>query len=141
MKRLLVVEDSDEDFEAVVHVAERSRIPSSLVRATDAEFAMDLLLASKEQAFDLILLDNNLPGMSGVEMLQHVRSERRALHIPTVILTTSSNPRECAACYRAGANGYHVKAVAFDEWRQTLGLILEYWLKSAQLPKVDGWNP
>lgn len=141
MKRLLVVEDSDEDFEAVVRVAERSAIPSSLVRATDAEFAMDLLLASKEQAFDLILLDNNLPGMSGVEMLQHVRSERKLQHIPTVILTTSANPRECVACYRAGANAYHVKAVAFDEWRQTLGLILEYWLKSTQLPNVDGWNP
>lgn len=138
MKRLLVVEDSDDDFDAVAIAVESSPIPSTLVRATDAEIAMSTLLAEGAHAFDLILLDNNLPGMSGQEMVQLMRSEPRLAHIPTVVLTTSANPRECIACYRAGANAYHVKTLAFSEWRQILGQILEYWLRWTQLPVNDG---
>ncbi len=138
MKRLLVVEDSDDDFEAVAHAAGASPIPSTLVRATDAEIAMSTLLSRGERDFDLILLDNNLPGMSGCEMLLLLRSQPRLRHIPTVILTTSANPRECTACYNAGANAYHVKALSFTEWLQTLGHVLEYWLKWVHLPASDG---
>lgn len=138
MKRLLVVEDSPEDFLTVSQAAQRLRIPNTLVQAPDADIAMGLLHEAGQSAFDIIFLDNNLPGLSGYEMLLLVRNDPKLKHIPVVMLTTSANPRECAACYRGGANAYHVKALAFDEWRQRLGQILEYWLQWTQLPMDDG---
>jgi CheY-like chemotaxis protein len=138
MKRLLVVEDSPEDFLTVSQAAQLSPIPITLVRAIDADSAMGMLHEAGQSPFDLIFLDNNLPGLSGYEMLLLVRNDPKLKHIPIIMLTTSANPRECAACYRGGVNAYHVKALAFTEWRQTLGHILEYWLKWPQLPMNDG---
>jgi CheY-like chemotaxis protein len=63
----------------------------------------------------LILLDLNLRGMQGTEVLRELKGDRALATIPTVILTTSSRPSDREACERLGADGYHVKPASYQE--------------------------
>ncbi len=75
----------------------------------------------------LILLDLNLPGMDGYEILQRVKSNQQTRQIPIVILTTTDDPREIARCYELGCNVYVTKPVDYEQFSeaiQKLGLFL-----------------
>jgi CheY-like chemotaxis protein len=132
---VLVVEDCDEDFDTILEAVRRNGIRNPILRATDAVQAAQLLPPSATaQPFALVLLDQNLPGTSGCELLRELRREPWYRALPVVIYTTSDNPRDRSACYEAGANAYHVKSVRFEECLQTLTDLLHYWLERVNLP-------
>lgn len=136
---VLIVEDSDDDYDTVELAARRVGLGLRLVRAIDGESALALLAEQSAPGYRLVLLDNNLPGgMSGVDVLVELRSRAAVQHLPAVMFTTSSNTRDCLACYRAGANAYHVKAVGFDECLRTLAAIFSYWLREVVSPGAPG---
>lgn len=135
---ILVVEDSDEDFDTILEARRRGGIENRIVRAASAEAARRLLPATPEgEAFAFVILDQNLPGINGCDFLREIRQEPRYRGLPVVLFTTSINPRDCAACYEAGANAYHVKSVRFDECLRTLQEMFDYWLDSAVLPELQ----
>ena len=132
---VLVIEDSEIDFDTVLEAMRKSTIKNKIVHAVDADEAMRLLLPLTDASkFSFILLDHNLPGMSGCDFLRELRTMPRFRSIPVILYTTSSNPRDRDACYNAGANAYHVKSVRFDECLQILGDVFDYWLKRVALP-------
>jgi len=135
--RILVIEDSDDDYDTILEAARRAQLRGSIIRAIDAEDGMRALRQARS-GFDLLILDNNLPGPSGYELLLQIRSDPDLRRLPTVMFTTSRNPRECTACYEAGANAYHVKSVSFEECLRTISLIFQYWLQHAMLPNTGG---
>lgn len=136
---VLVVEDSDLDFDTILEATKRADIQNRIVHATDAEAAWNLLPPEgPAEPFAFILLDQNLPGMMGSEFLRELRSTKAYRSIPVVLYTTSDNPRDRAACYEAGANAYHVKSVRFDECLLLLGELFDYWLRRVSLP--DPYN-
>src|SRR5690554_3530370 len=131
LRPVLVVEDSPEDFDTVVRAAERSGVHNRFVHAANADEARRLLIdGGSEPAFALVLLDNNLPGTSGCELLEELRRNPCCHALPLVVYTTSTNPRDRAACFAAGASAYHVKSVRFDRCLATLAEIFERWLDS-----------
>lgn len=141
-RSILVVEDSDEDFDTMLEAARRSGLRSPLVRAVDGEDALMALEQSTVRGYRLVILDNNLPGgLSGYDVLVEMRTKPGLRHLPTVMFTTSSSPRDCLACYRAGANAYHVKPVAFDDCLRTLDTIFDYWLSATMSPTPEGARP
>jgi CheY-like chemotaxis protein len=83
---------------------------------------------------DLILLDLNLPSMSGREVLQKLKADPRFRAIPIIILTTSSNEEDVAFCYDAGANTYIIKEPSFAGLLAAIKVVKEYWLDTATLP-------
>ncbi len=83
---------------------------------------------------DLILLDLNLPSMSGREVLQKLKEDERFRAIPVIILTTSSHEEDIAFCYDAGANTYIIKEPSFAGLLASVKVVKEYWLETATLP-------
>lgn len=110
---LLVVEDSDEDYDMLSRAVKKSNIHCELYHCDNGQKALDLLKNQRQyqntQKFrkpSLILLDLNLPGTDGRKILEKIKSDAVLKSIPVVIFTTSSNRKDIEDCYEKGANAY-----------------------------------
>ncbi|EAR11965.1 two-component response regulator [Polaribacter irgensii 23-P] len=94
--------------------------------ANNGEEALEIL----EDALrwpDLILLDLNMPRISGLEFLSILKNNEQLKHIPTVILTTSDNQKDIEECYRIGVSGYIVKPLKYNDYIDKIQNVLSYW--------------
>lgn len=139
---ILVVEDSDEDFEATMRAFRKSEVTRPVRRCSDGEEALDYLLRRGHYALpdqaprpSMILLDLNLPGTDGREVLEQIKANEETRRTPVVILSTSSSPRDIDACYRFGANSYIIKPVNFDRFLRSIRTFSEYWFDAVTLPE------
>lgn len=139
---ILVVEDSPEDFEAIKRAFTRARINNPIFHVEEGDDALDYLFqrGTYADARDaprpgLVLLDLNLPGTDGREVLASVKSTPGLRRIPVVVLTTSSDPRDIDACYEAGANSYIQKPVDLSGFMTAMGRLKDYWLELVILPR------
>ncbi len=141
---LLIVEDSDEYFEVLSRTIERTSSKTiSISRCIDGDDALDYL--HHEGIYrdrlncpnpDLVLLDLNLPGTDGREVLTVIKQTDNLKTIPVAILTTSANPQDIQSCYQAGANTYILKPMGIHELRDLLRVFFDYWLTTAVLPST-----
>jgi CheY-like chemotaxis protein len=134
---VLVVEDNDGDFETVVEAAQRAGLPNLLRRVACGDECLHLLNASVQSRGllpALVLLDLNTPGDDGRDALRQIKACGLLRAIPTVVLSTSSNPRDVDFCYANHANAYHVKPVSHMAHLKTVQDIFSYWLGCALLP-------
>jgi two-component system response regulator len=134
---ILLVEDVAIDEKLTLRMFKRSNLQNEIVIARDGSEALDYLLG-KGQAHEpkelpaLVLLDLNLPRVSGLEVLRRVRADERTKHLPIVILTASKEEEDVVNGYALGANAYVRKPVefsAFTDAARTLGL---FWLMSSE---------
>jgi CheY-like chemotaxis protein len=134
---VLVVEDSDEDFETVMTAARMAGIGHEVRRAVSGDDCLQLLRGTPGlppvQAA-LVLLDLNTPHGDGRNALEQMYAEARLRAIPVVVVSTSANPRDVDFCYTFGANAYHVKPVSHAEHLAVLQGVFAYWLGSVVLP-------
>ena len=134
---IMVVEDSDEDFETVRDAARRSGFPHNIVRATSGDECMRLLREPQQGRYAmplLVILDLNTPNDDGREVLREIRADTKLKTLPVVVLSGSDNPRDLQFCYGFGANAYHVKPVDHALHLQVLQEIFHDWLGSVRLP-------
>ncbi len=139
---VLVVEDSDEDFVALTRViAQISALPLKIHRCKDGDDALDFLhqMGKYDQAShvffpELIILDLNLPGTDGREVLVTIKQSETLKTIPVVVLSTSANPKDITACYEAGANSYMLKPMDINGLKDSVKILLDYWFKLTVLP-------
>ena len=83
----------------------------------------------------MILLDLNLPGTDGREVLQHIKNDSEIAHIPVVVLTTSNNEFDIEACYENGANSYVKKPTSPDDYVAMAKVLKSFWFEWASLPE------
>ncbi|MGK7912420.1 MAG: response regulator [Synechococcus sp.] len=143
---LVVVEDSDEDYYALHRAIKKVCAPTHVVRCTDGDEALDFIRGTPLLAEQLssvestakhptaVLLDLNLPGTDGREVLEQLKQDKRYKSIPVVIFSTSSNPKDIDFCYQTGANGYLVKPMDVNELQNLVKAFADYWLKSNTPP-------
>ncbi len=132
---LLVVEDSPEDFEATRRSLVRGGLANPIVHVSDGDAALDYLFDAERRSVPaLILLDLNLPGTDGRQVLARVKDDARLREVPVVVLTTSRDNRDVEACYRAGANSYIQKPVDLAGFQRALRILREYWFDVVVLP-------
>jgi CheY-like chemotaxis protein len=131
---ILIVEDSDEDFAAFIRIIKSRSASLAIYRAQDGDDALDFLFRTGVYAPPavaprptLILLDLNLPGTDGREVIEQVKQNEQLKAIPIVVFTTSSNPKDIATCYRYGANSYLIKPIGTDTLEQTIHDFFHYW--------------
>ena len=80
------------------------------------------------------MLDLNLPGLDGVQVLTRIKSEPRLRAIPVVVLTTSHREEDVLQTYQAGANTYIQKPAEYPHYRELVSTIKLYWHETALLP-------
>ncbi|MEH2285721.1 MAG: response regulator [Nostoc sp.] len=138
---LLVVEDSNEDFEALQRFLGRSSIAIPIQRCVNGEQALAFLyrtgnFVDRESAPrpGLIMLDLNLPGTDGREVLRRIKQDDSLNMIPVVVFTTSNNPKDIEVCYRYGVNSYIVKPINFAQLKRDIQMLVEYWFEVTTLP-------
>ena len=119
---ILLVEDNDDDAELTVLAFQRAHLLNPVVIAEDGAIALDHLFGSgRFAAHDaalplLMILDLNLPKVSGLDVLRRVRAEERTRLMPVVILSTSDEDEDVINSYALGANAYVRKPVAFEDF-------------------------
>jgi CheY-like chemotaxis protein len=90
---------------------------------------------------DIILLDLNMPKLSGREVLKRLKTDARFRAIPVIILTTSRELEDVKICYNLGANSYITKQASFDEVVSAMKTLAEYWIEIATLPPRKTQTP
>jgi len=125
---ILVVEDSDEDFDTTADAAAQLPVPCALVRVLTIDDALAALKTG--QQFRLVILDNSLPCDEGHVFLRALRRHPVHWRTPVVAFTASGRQPERDVLYAAGVNSFHVKSVSYEENLWTLETILTYWLRA-----------
>lgn len=144
---LLIAEDSDEDFEVLKLLMQQMKVQNPIHRCTNGDKVLDFIYQEGECGDrrsaplpSAILLDLNLPGTDGREVLEQLKGDRSFKDIPIVIFTTSANPKDIKFCYQNGANGYLIKPVDIDELERIVRAFVEYWLQANISPGDDRSN-
>ncbi|XWK88559.1 MAG: response regulator [Phormidium sp.] len=138
----LLVEDSDEDFFAFERIVRKLSVTQAIYRCSDGDEALDFLYhrgqyTDPEQAPrpSIILLDLNLPGIDGRDVLAQIKQDRELSIIPVVVFTTSSNPKDVEICYQQGVNSYIIKPINVNKLMRSIQLLIEYWFAANTLPE------
>lgn len=136
---ILLVEDDDDHTELIRRALGRASIPNQLSRVANGKDALRALTSDDGTVCsqpDLVLLDINLPGASGLDVLQSVRQHPDSQIIPIVMLSTSCNEADVRGAYQSYANSYVRKPDDFRQLCDMLNELLTYWSKWNVLPPI-----
>ena len=135
---VLLIEDDLGDVELTETALSRSKLRVNLHVVNDGEEALAYLRQEGQYTNasrpSLILLDLNLPGLSGLEILSAIKSDQSIKSIPVVILTTSDTNRDILKSYEIGVNCYVTKPIGLKEFVKIVNAIEEFWFTVVQLP-------
>ena len=129
---ILLVDDNPREAE-LARLAFREHGYGDVLRTTPS--VAEALQAAGAALPKLILLDLKLAGTTGLELLVRLKSDARTRAVPVVVMTTSREPRDIAESYRLGANGYVVKPVDFERFKDATRRLCDYWLGLNELPQ------
>lgn len=135
---ILLIEDDLGDIELTEAALTKSKLKINLNVVNDGEESLAYLRQEGQYTEairpNLILLDLNLPGFSGLEILVAIRSDDRLKSIPIVILTSSDANRDILNSYGLGANCYITKPIGLREFVKVINSIEDFWFTVVQLP-------
>jgi two-component system, response regulator len=139
---ILLIEDNPDDVALTMRALRRNNISNEVVVAGDGEEALEVLMPADKPGLRpaLILLDVNLPKLSGLDVLARIRSEPRTKTLPVVVLTTSDEERDIMDSYKLHANSYVRKPVVFGDFVEAARVLGLYWLLINQPPPMAPLN-
>lgn len=140
-QRALLVEDNRGDVELFRDVFEELKTGMTLDVAfhngSIPDVLSELSSVQPEKLPKIIFLDINLPGFSGLEILERIRKSDAIRFVPVVVLTSSGNPKDIADAYKLGASGYIVKPMDYDHLLEKVKTTLSFWLNICAVPDVN----
>lgn len=138
---ILLVEDNQDDIDLTLRALRKHDLNREVVVVKDGAEALEFLFCEGQHADrapsnlpQLVLLDINLPKLSGIEVLRRLRSDARTQLLPVVMLTTSRQDQDIVESYASGANSYVRKPVSFTEFTEAVKQLGVYWLVLNQYP-------
>lgn len=135
---IFLVEDNAGDVRLTREAFADARVPNRLHVVHDGMAALQFLRKEKPYAEapdpDLVLLDLNIPKMSGFEVLEQIKSDPQLKRIPVIILTSSKADCDVGKCYNGYANSYVTKPADFDQYFDVVATIDKFWLSTVRLP-------
>lgn len=135
LMKILLVEDSLADIELTLEALTGAKVANEVTVVRDGASAIALLTAAADGHPDFVILDLNLPRMSGHEVLAAMRADEKLRRIPVAVLTTSSAEADVAKTYDLGANCFLTKPVDVDQFVQVVQSIDDFWLGLVRLPR------
>jgi CheY-like chemotaxis protein len=136
LKTILLVEDDNVDAMTVKRAMRDLQVGHSVIHSVNGEEAMKYLTTSDTEKPFLILLDLNMPKMSGIEFLKVIKTHQELKTIPIIVLTTSKEKRDVLESFELGAAGYMVKPVDYSKFVEILGKVMVYW-GTSELPSHE----
>ena len=131
MEEILLVQDNPRDVDLTIRAFKKANLTNPLKVARDGEEALDLVFADANRGnlrrTLLILLDLNLPKISGLEFLRRIKAAEQTQDIPVIILTLSIRDRDIAECRKLGVENYIVKPVDFQNFSEVTARIGLAW--------------
>lgn len=139
---MLYVEDEPGDLQFTLRELTRRIQRDKIAVARDGEEALNFLFGNEGQkarapdGLKLVLLDLKLPKVDGLEVLREIRSRPETKALPVVVMTSSAEERDLAACYRLGVNSYVQKPVNFERFQQVVQTLGLYWVGINQISRL-----
>jgi hypothetical protein len=132
---MLLVEDNQQDEMLILRALRKVNLANQVKVVRDGQQALDYLFGEGEfsqrtgnEVPAVILLDINLPRVSGLDVLDRVRADPRTHLVPVVVLTSSDEERDRMRSYRGGCNSFVRKPLDFAEFAQTVASLGVYWV-------------
>lgn len=123
---ILLIEDDNIEIMKLQRTVAKLALNHKIIEAKNGEQALELLRSGKPLP-DIVLLDLNMPRMSGIEFLQILKEDSTLKYLPVVVLTTSENRVDLLECYRIGIAGYVIKPLKYEDYQEKLSKVLAYW--------------
>lgn len=143
--KVLLVEDDQEDAVLTLRALKKHNIENKVYVVRDGLEALDFLFCTNRYAKrdpqdmpELILLDMELPKISGLEVLRRLRADHRTERLPVVILSSSNEEQSVVESYKSGANSYVHKPTDFAQFMESVQRLGAYWLASNTAPPGAG---
>lgn len=130
---ILVVDDNPADVRLIREVLTQHHAAHRLHTALDGAAALRFLCSERA---DLVLLDLNLPGIGGHDLLSLIRALPRAGTVPVVVFSSSDAPEDIERAYQNRANSYLTKLGQLDAFFESVRKVCEFWLETAKLPQA-----
>jgi CheY-like chemotaxis protein len=134
---ILLIEDSRADAKIIERALREGKILHRLTVIPDGRNALDYLFGLRDDPGqtdrepDLILLDLNLPGLDGCQVLTQIKGDPYLRTIPVIVLTTSHRDEDVLQTYEAGANTYIAKPAEYARYRELVATLRAYWVDTA----------
>ncbi|WP_298502307.1 response regulator [uncultured Maribacter sp.] len=126
MLNVLFIEDDAIETMKLNRTVSKLQLKHKITEAKNGEEAINFL-RSDEVLPDIILLDLNMPKMSGIEFLGILKEDPVLKYLPTIVLTTSENRADLLECYRIGIAGYVIKPLKYEDYEAKLESVFTYW--------------
>jgi CheY-like chemotaxis protein len=136
LKPILLVEDDSVDAMTVKRAMRDLHVTNSVIHSVNGEEALKYLNNPDTDKPFVILLDLNMPKMSGIEFLKIIKADENLKTIPIIVLTTSKEKRDVLESFELGAAGYMVKPVDYGKFVEVLSTVMLYW-NSSELPREE----
>lgn len=133
--RILLVEDNPGDVLLTQTAFAEGELQPDIHVAPDGQAALAFLRDPSCPLPDLVLLDLNLSGRSGLEVLREIKNDPGLSALPVVILSTSGRAADVLASYERHANSYVVKPVPLEAFERAMRSVEEFWFQTARLPE------
>jgi CheY-like chemotaxis protein len=131
-----VIEDNPADADMLRYALQQAGTPLEIVVLPDGSQALSYL-RDNAPACNLVLLDLNLPILSGFDVLKSIKTNDTLKKLPVVVLSGSSNYEDIDRCYRAGANSYVCKPNQLSDILAMAVHLVTYWFDCAKLPVAE----
>ena len=144
IKNILLVEDDSKDVELTMAALEENHLANRIVVLENGEEALDYLYdrGKFEKRSDgnpiVVLLDNKMPKVNGLEVLKTIKADENLRLIPVVVLTSSRETPDLVEFYKYGVNAYVVKPVDFAEFMNVIKHLGIFWAAINEPPPCMG---
>ncbi|HPH16130.1 MAG TPA: response regulator [Bacteroidales bacterium] len=139
--RILLAEDNENDIELTLEAFNQHGLQDAVDVCRDGTLALDYLYCrgaySQRIAENpiLILLDNKMPKLTGIDVLKTIKQDENLRNIPVIMLTSSDIGKDIIESYNLGVNAYVVKPVDFEEFIETVKTLGLFWITLNKVPR------
>lgn len=125
---IFIVEDNPEDYQVIERSLKKAEVNNAIRHFESGEEIMQFISQPRALMPSLILLDLNLPGPDGREILRALKSDPTLKKIPVIIFSSSAHEKDISDCYQIGANCYIEKPISYKEYLEIIIRLRDFWL-------------
>lgn len=134
LKSIVLVEDNLADVKLTEYALKSLEERPQLIHFFEGPDMLQYLSGADLQEIAVVIIDLNMPKMSGIELLKIFQNDTRLHLMPVLVFSSSDDPNDMQNCYDHGASGYVVKPSGLEELEKTMGQIVDFWCQANSLP-------